>query len=66
MLECHKGVNIITISTPKMTEIMGKYYAERFLDTMYDQPVEDLVAENMHRMDEKEIRKILKQYQDEE
>jgi hypothetical protein len=56
----------MAISTHKITEIMGKDYAERFFETMYDQPVEDLVAEIMLRMDEKEIRKILKQYQDEE
>jgi len=66
MLECHKGVNIMAVSTHKVIEIMGEDYAERFLETMYDQPVEELVAEIMLRMDEKEIRKILKQYQDEE
>jgi hypothetical protein len=56
----------MAVSTHKVIEIMGKDYAERFLETMYDQPVEDLVAEIMLRMDEKEIREILKQYQDEE
>ena len=35
----------MAVSTDKVIEIMGEDYAERFLETMYDQPVENLVAE---------------------
>jgi hypothetical protein len=66
MLECQTGVNTMAVTTEKVLQILGKEYSERFLDTMYNAPVHDLVAEIMLRMDEKEIHEILKQYQDEE